>query len=100
MVRPGMLTRVVPACVDSGPSSAEVGWPMAAPDATFTSSTVGAVVTAAVVLARTGCTNRAKIVPLTGVTAEIGRTVVVVPEVEIDVEIGVSDAFSTEPLAR
>ena len=67
-----MLTRVFPAWVEIGPSStgAEA---MTAPVVGLTISTVGGVVTAAVALMRTGCTNRAKLFAFTANAAETGR---------------------------
>src|SRR5262244_1515611 len=80
--RPATLTRVVPAWVESGPSSALMD-AMTPPFAAFTSSIVGGVVTAAVALVRGGCTNRANMVAFTGVTAEMARGTVVVPDVTV-----------------
>src|SRR5260221_3639038 len=95
IVRPEMLTRVFPACVDSGPSSAKAR-PIIAPVVALTISTVGAAVTAAVALVRTGCTKRAKLLALTATAAETGRWVTVT----VGPDTGVRAAFSTVPFTR
>jgi hypothetical protein len=68
MVRAETFTRWVPTCVDKGPSKA--GTPARArPVFASTSSTAGAVVTAAVAPERVGWTKRANVVAFTAVTA-------------------------------
>src|ERR1043166_875394 len=76
----------------SGASSAAAE-AIIAPELTLTISTVGGVVTAAVALVRTGCTNRTKLFALTAATAEAGRAVTVT----LDAPTGVSAVFSTVP---
>ena len=71
MVRPEILTRVFPDWIDSGPSRTGAELVMA-PVTALTISTVGVVVTAAVALVRTGCTNRAKLLALTANAAATG----------------------------
>src|SRR6266478_6666355 len=95
MVRPEMLTRVFPACVDSGPSSTEAA-PMGAPEVALIISTIGALVAAAVALVRTGCTNRAKALALMAATAETGRVVTAT----LGAATGVRPAFITVPFTR
>src|SRR5436305_207663 len=73
MVRGLVFARCVPTCAPSGPSSA-AAVPRTFPDES-TSSMVGVAVTAAAALVRTGCTNLANMLPLTGYTAETGFAV-------------------------
>jgi hypothetical protein len=91
MVRAETFTRCVPTCAESGPSSAEV-LPRDIPAVASTSSTPGAVVTVALVLARVGCTKRAKVVAFTAAMAEGLVVAATVPE------SGASEELSTFPL--